>query len=137
MSTTSASETVTSTAAIATTAAVVTASLLILSREVVWPRWARVLRSPLKTTLPRLSKAETSHLVYQPDAFPGARDVETPYGSIRAYEFGPEDGKKVIFVHGITTSCITLKYIAENLVKRGCRVLLFVSTPPLSSCRLS
>ncbi|EGX94073.1 C6 and C2H2 transcription factor RegA-like protein [Cordyceps militaris CM01] len=111
----SASETVTSTAAIATTAAVVTASIFILSREVLWPRWAKVLRSPLKTTIPRLTKEETRQLVYQPDQFPGARDVETPYGSIRVYEFGPEDGQKVIFVHGITTSCITLLYIANNL----------------------
>ncbi|KAJ3485823.1 hypothetical protein NLG97_g6740 [Lecanicillium saksenae] len=121
----SASGSVASTAAIATTAAVVTASILILSREVLWPRWAKVLRSPLKTSLPRLSKAETRDLVYQPDQFPGARDVETPYGSIRVYEFGPEDGQKVIFVHGITTTCITMSYIAHDLVKRGCRVMLF------------
>lgn len=77
----SASETATSTAAIATTAAVVTASIFILSREVLWPRWAKVLRSPLKTTLPRLTQDETNQLVYQPDQFPGARDVETPVGS--------------------------------------------------------
>lgn len=76
----SASESVTSTAAIATTAAVVTASIFILSREVLWPRWAKVLRGPLKTTLPRLTQEETRHLVYQPDQFPGARDVETPVG---------------------------------------------------------
>ncbi|OAA67509.1 C6 and C2H2 transcription factor RegA-like protein [Cordyceps fumosorosea ARSEF 2679] len=117
--------TVTSAAAIATTAAMVTASILILSREVLWPRWAKVLRSPLKTTLPRLSEEEARHLVYKPDVFPGARDVDTPYGSIRVYEFGPEDGQKVLFVHGITTSCITLLYIANNLAKRGCRVMLF------------
>lgn len=53
------------------------------------------------------------------------------YGSIRIYEFGPEDGKKVLFVHGITTSCITLKYLAQNLVDRGCRVMLFVSCASL------
>ncbi|PMB69349.1 Serine hydrolase-like protein [Beauveria bassiana] len=121
----SASESVTSTATIATTAALATASIFILAREVLWPRWAKVLRSPLKTTLPRLTEQETRHLVYQPDQFPGARDVETPYGSIRVYEFGPEHGQKVIFIHGITTSCITLTYIANNLAKRGCRVMLF------------
>ncbi|OAA78067.1 C6 and C2H2 transcription factor RegA-like protein [Akanthomyces lecanii RCEF 1005] len=121
----SASETATSTTAIATTAAVITASIFILSREVLWPRWAKVLRSPLKTTLPRLTQDETNQLVYQPDQFPGARDVETPYGSIRVYEFGPENGQKVVFVHGITTSCITLTYIANNLAERGCRVMLF------------
>ncbi len=78
----SASETAASTTAIATTAAVITASIFILSREVLWPRWAKVLRSPLKTTLPRLTQDETNQLVYQPDQFPGARDVETPVGSL-------------------------------------------------------
>lgn len=43
------------------------------------------------------------------------------------YEFGPEDGPKVIHVHGITTSSITLGRIANGLVDRGCRVMLFVS----------
>lgn len=70
-----------STAAVATTAALVTATILVLSREVLWPRWARVLRSPLRTVLPRLSEAETKRLAYQPDQFPGARDVETPVSS--------------------------------------------------------
>lgn len=48
------------------------------------------------------------------------------YGSIRVYEFGPEDGEKVLLVHGISTPCITLALIAHGLVKRGCRVMLFV-----------
>lgn len=73
----SASQPMASTAAIATTAAVVTASILILSREVLWPRWAKILRSPLKK-MTHMSKEETRDLVYQPDHFPGARDVETP-----------------------------------------------------------
>jgi pimeloyl-ACP methyl ester carboxylesterase len=48
------------------------------------------------------------------------------YGNIRVYEFGPEDGRKVLFLHGISTSCMTLAAIAEELVaKQGCRVMLF------------
>jgi hypothetical protein len=43
------------------------------------------------------------------------------------YEFGPEDGRKVLFVHGISTSCMTLKDIAQPLADKGCRVMLFVS----------
>ncbi|RDA96040.1 hypothetical protein CP533_5920 [Ophiocordyceps camponoti-saundersi (nom. inval.)] len=64
-------------------------------------------------------------LVYQPDTLPGARDVETPYGSVRVYEFGPEDGQKVLLVHGITTPCLPLAPLAQGLVERGCRVMLF------------
>jgi len=44
------------------------------------------------------------------------------------YEFGPEDGPKVLFVHGISTSCVTLMHLANALVKKGCRVMLFVRT---------
>src|SRR3569833_3044127 len=45
---------------------------------------------------------------------------------MRTYEFGPEDGRKVLLVHGISTSCQTLARIAHSLVREGgCRVLLF------------
>jgi pimeloyl-ACP methyl ester carboxylesterase len=47
------------------------------------------------------------------------------YGSIRVYEFGPEDGPKVLMIHGINTTCQTLGKIANTLVHKGCRVMLF------------
>ena len=59
------------------------------------------------------------------DVLPGARDVVTPYGTIRVYEWGPEYGPKVAFVHGITTPCIALGGLAHALADRGFRVLLF------------
>lgn len=65
-------------AVVATTAAVATASLIVVAKATLWPRRRSVLRSPLKTVLPRASREELSELVYLPDAFPGARDVETP-----------------------------------------------------------
>ncbi|KFY64173.1 hypothetical protein V496_03431, partial [Pseudogymnoascus sp. VKM F-4515 (FW-2607)] len=64
-------------------------------------------------------------LVYPPDALPGGRDVDTPYGSIRVYEWGPEDGHKILLVHGITTPCLALGGLAHGLVKKGYRVMLF------------
>ncbi|KAK0832012.1 hypothetical protein LTR03_015266, partial [Friedmanniomyces endolithicus] len=65
-------------------------------------------------------------LPYPPDALPGARDIETPYGSIRVYEWGPPAGRKVLFVHGISTPCIAFAGMAKLLVEReGCRVMLF------------
>jgi hypothetical protein len=84
--------------------------------------------SPLKSLLPSLSLEESQRLPYPPDYFPGARDVETPYGSVRVYEFGPETGKRVLFVHGISTPCISLGGLADALVKKGCRVMLFGKT---------
>ncbi|KAK4136752.1 alpha/beta-hydrolase [Trichocladium antarcticum] len=48
------------------------------------------------------------------------------YGSIRVYEWGPLSGDKVLLVHGISTSCITLTKLANGLVRdKGCRVMLF------------
>ena len=62
---------------------------------------------------------------YPPDALPGARDVASPYGSIRVYEWGPLSGRKVLFIHGISTPCIAFASLAQHLVDRGCRVMLF------------
>ncbi|KFY12111.1 hypothetical protein V492_04089, partial [Pseudogymnoascus sp. VKM F-4246] len=47
------------------------------------------------------------------------------YGSIRVHEWGPEDGKKILLVHGITTPCLALGGIAHGLVAKGYRVMLF------------
>lgn len=62
---------------------------------------------------------------YPPDVFPGARDVDTAYGSIRVFEWGPEDGEKVVLLHGIGTPCVALGGMAEEFVRKGCRVILF------------
>lgn len=61
-----------------TTTVVATAAALVFARSALWPRWARVLPSPLKTVIPHTSKEDLAKLVYRPDQFPGARDVETP-----------------------------------------------------------
>jgi len=82
-------------------------------------------RSPLKTILPTLSKVEQQALPYPPDLFLGARDVDTPFGSLRVYEWGPETGRKVLLVHGISTPCLSLGLLAQNLVDNGCRVMIF------------
>ncbi|KAI9766635.1 MAG: hypothetical protein M1840_006446 [Geoglossum simile] len=79
--------------------------------------------SPRTTLLPQLSASEIRSLPYPPDVLPGGRWVESPYGAIRVYEWGPEDGRKVLLVHGISTPCITLGGIAQALVDRGCRVM--------------
>jgi pimeloyl-ACP methyl ester carboxylesterase len=131
------------TAAVIATTAAATVALSSLLRIALYPRHPQILRGPLKTVIPTLSDAELAALDYTPDAFPGARDVETPvcfpisthfspsltppsqYGSIRVYEFGPPKGRKVLLIHGISTSCQTLTHIAHALAGKGCRVMLF------------
>lgn len=83
-----------------------------------------ILPSPRKS-LQFLSSQDLEDIPYPPDALPGARDVDTPYGNIRVYEWGPEDGRKILFVHGISTPCIAFANMAKLLVEKGCRVMLF------------
>lgn len=87
--------------------------------------YPKPLPSPRTTLLPHLSAQEIADLPYAPDALPGARHVDTPYGSMRVYEWGPDDGAKVLLVHGISTPCVALAGVADGLVKRGKRVMLF------------
>lgn len=85
-----------------------------------------IIESPLRSLIPKLSREQVEQLPYPPDAIPGRRDVHTPYGTMRVYEWGPESGKKVLFLHGISTPCISCKNIAQELVDRaGCRVMIF------------
>lgn len=86
---------------------------------------AVIVPSPLTTLLPNVPAHERSKLPYPPDSLPGARDVNSPYGSIRVYEFGPEDGHQVLLVHGISTPCLALGGVAHQLADKGCRVMLF------------
>ncbi|ORY66404.1 putative alpha/beta hydrolase family protein [Pseudomassariella vexata] len=115
-----------STSTVVATTFAATVVLLWSARYTLYPVRDQVLPGPLTTSIPHLSKEEVAKLPYTPDHFPGARDVATPYGNIRVYEFGPEDGRKVLFLHGISTSCLTLTDIALDMVhKKGCRVMLF------------
>jgi len=81
--------------------------------------------SPIATLLPHLSKDEIAKLPYPPDILPGGRDVKTPYGHMHVFEWGPENGEKVLLLHGISTPCLALAGLAEALVSKGYRVMLF------------
>ena len=72
-----------STAFVVTTTAVATATLFVAAKAALWPRRQKTLRGPLKTIIPRYAKAELAELAYQPDQFPGAKDVETPVSAQR------------------------------------------------------
>ena len=95
------------------------------NRTVKQARQKAIIPSPLTTLLPNLSAEEQYKLPYPPDILPGARDVDSPYGSIRVYEFGPENGRKVLLLHGVSTPCLSLAGVAQKLADRGCRVMLF------------
>lgn len=62
---------------------------------------------------------------YLTDAFPGGRQFKTVYGTIQVFEWGPEDGEKVLMVHGLGTPCIALGDMAKEFVSQGYRVMIF------------
>jgi hypothetical protein len=66
-----------------------------------------------------------SKSVYPIDAFPGSRQFKTVYGTIHVFEWGPEDGEKVLLVHGLGTPCIALGDMAKELVRKGYRVMIY------------
>lgn len=65
-------------ALVVTTTAVATAAVFVFAKATLWPRLPKVLDNPLKNVIPRTPPEKLAKLVYQPDQFPGARDVDTP-----------------------------------------------------------
>ena len=51
--------------------------------------------------------------------------VETPQGLTHYYLMGPEKGKKIVFVHGITAGSPCFPHFFELLVQKGYRVLTY------------
>ncbi|KAI7774038.1 hypothetical protein LA080_009438 [Diaporthe eres] len=80
---------------------------------------ANKIQSLLATLIPFVSAGEAATMAYPPDAMPGARDVETFYGAMRVYEWGPADGEKILFVHGDATPSLVFSKIAQGLVDAG------------------
>ncbi|RDL31025.1 putative Alpha hydrolase [Venustampulla echinocandica] len=62
---------------------------------------------------------------YPINAFPGSRQFKSVYGTIQVFEWGPEDGEKVLLVHGLGTPCIALGDMAKELVGSGYRVMIY------------
>lgn len=50
--------------------------------------------------------------------------MQTSYGSMRVYEWGNENGRKVMMVHGDATCAPVWKRVADKLVAAGCRVIV-------------
>ncbi|ROW13717.1 hypothetical protein VPNG_04591 [Cytospora leucostoma] len=110
-----------------------TAVICLSAAVVLWPLWHKsfsskpptVTPSPRETLLPYISKSEISALPYPPDALPGSRDVPTPYGTIKVFEFGPASGERVLLLPGLSTPCLALSNLARTLALKGYRVMLF------------
>ncbi|EPQ58875.1 alpha/beta-hydrolase [Gloeophyllum trabeum ATCC 11539] len=76
-------------------------------------------------SLASLPPSSRSWSIYPPDFYEGGQYVDLPYGRIRYWVFGPETGKKIVFIHGFSIPAIIWKDVAPELAARGFRVLLF------------
>ncbi|BFZ53983.1 hypothetical protein PYCC9005_001014 [Savitreella phatthalungensis] len=80
------------------------------------------------STGPRVIKAPVPATSngYPSDYYDGGKQVATPYGDIRVYEFGPADGERLLFVHGISTPSPVFSKVIDRLQSLGkYRVALF------------
>ncbi|KAI0782541.1 alpha/beta-hydrolase [Abortiporus biennis] len=78
--------------------------------------------NPSLSTLPKDSR---SWQIYSEDFFEGGAYVKFPYGRVRYWLMGPEDGKKTVLIHGLSVPAIIWKDVAPQLAQNGHRVLLY------------
>ncbi|KAI6043741.1 Alpha/Beta hydrolase protein [Pisolithus marmoratus] len=72
-----------------------------------------------------LSTVPQAWSVYPEDFYPGGAYVSLPHGRVRYWLMGPEDGDKVVLIHGLSIPAIVWKNVAPVLASHGYRVLLY------------
>ncbi|KIY49147.1 alpha/beta-hydrolase [Fistulina hepatica ATCC 64428] len=77
---------------------------------------------PSLASLPNTSR---SWDIYPEDYYPGGEYITLPYGRMRYWLFGPDNGKKIVLIHGLSVPAIIWKDVAPQLSKRGYRVLVY------------
>jgi len=63
--------------------------------------------------------------IYPEDYYSGGAYVSLPFGNVRYWLFGPEAGKKVVLIHGLSIPSLIWKDVGPALASRGYRVLLY------------
>ena len=76
----------------------------------------KVIPSP-RRSLELLEGKDLDELPYPSDALPGCRDVDTPYGNIRVYEWGPETGRKVLCIQSVFRRLSPTLETTQNIMR--------------------
>ncbi|KAL4251450.1 polyketide transferase af380 family protein [Abortiporus biennis] len=63
--------------------------------------------------------------IYPEEFYPNGAYFRSPWGKIRYYLLGPEDGVKVAMIHGVSVPSVAYTNIARRLAGCGFRVLLY------------
>ncbi|KAF8967472.1 Alpha/Beta hydrolase protein [Flammula alnicola] len=83
---------------------------------------APVFIHPSLASMPPSSKSWT---IYPEEFYPGGGYAEFPSGKVRYWLLGPEKGKKIVLIHGLSIPAIIWRDVAPSLAARGYRVLLY------------
>ncbi|TCD65971.1 hypothetical protein EIP91_001963 [Steccherinum ochraceum] len=79
----------------------------------------------IQPSLSSLSKDSRSWEIYAEDFFQGGAYVTFPYGRVRYWLMGPEDGPRIVLIHGLSIPAIIWQDVAPQLAANGYRVLLY------------
>ncbi|QRV93889.1 alpha/beta hydrolase family protein [Ceratobasidium sp. AG-Ba] len=63
--------------------------------------------------------------IYPPDIYGHGHSIDLPKGRVKYWLIGPEGGKRVVLIHGISMPSLIWKPVANRLAKAGFRVLIF------------
>ncbi|VDB99755.1 unnamed protein product [Peniophora sp. CBMAI 1063] len=77
---------------------------------------------------PSLASLSASHRVvqiYPEDIYEGGAYFDTPHGRTRYWLVGPQKGKKVVLIHGLSIPSIVWKDVVAVLTGKGYRVLVY------------
>lgn len=79
----------------------------------------------IHASLAHLPSSSPSWDVYPEDFYSGGAYANLPLGRVRYWLIGPEDGRRIVLIHGLSIPAIVWKDIAPALASRGYRVLLY------------
>ncbi|KAE9408220.1 alpha/beta-hydrolase [Gymnopus androsaceus JB14] len=79
----------------------------------------------LHASLASLPNGSLARKIYPEDFFEGGGYATFPYGRVRYWLMGPESGKKIVLIHGLSVPAMIWKDVAPELASRGYRVLLY------------
>ncbi|KAI0741855.1 alpha/beta-hydrolase [Daedaleopsis nitida] len=79
----------------------------------------------IHSSLATLPKSSRSWSLYPDTYYEGGAYARLPYGSVRYWLIGPEGGKRVVLIHGLTIPAIIWKDVVPELAAEGYRVLVY------------
>ncbi|KAH7887293.1 Alpha/Beta hydrolase protein [Phlebopus sp. FC_14] len=79
----------------------------------------------IHSSLSSLPRSSSSWSIYPEDYYEGGAYVTLPHGRVRYWLAGPEDGRKIVLIHGLSIPSIVWKDVAPVLASHGYRVLLY------------